>query len=287
MRIAITGASGFIGSALTKRLRASGHSVYEVSTKELKSGMPTLAAKAEVMIHCAAAGAQPPRDSLDIIYQNQALLGNAFRMAREAKLFINFGSSSEYGIKNKPMSETDVLEPVGPYAVSKAMCTLLAAELGRHYKKNVVTVRPFSVYGHGEADHRFIPTVCRSLVRKEPMCVSSGEAHDWIFIDDFCDAVEIVIALNIDECPLILNIGTGYQRTNSQIIAELEDISGRLVEGAEKETIANMWCADNARLEKMGWKQTHFIEPKQDNQASGLAKTYEYYKSKYANEKTK
>lgn len=279
MKIALTGSSGFIGSALTKRLRASGHSVYEVSKKELQSGMPTLAAKAEIMIHCAAAGAQPPRDDITIITQNQQLLVNSFNMSQEAKLFINFGSSSEYGIKDRPMNSIMKLEPIGPYAVSKAMCTLLADELGRQAKKSVVTIRPFSVYGPGEADHRLIPTICRSIVTEEYMEIDNGGmVHDWVYIDDICKQTEdffmYIPILNGAPRNSILNIGTGISTTNTEVLRTVERIAGQT---------ANVIIKDESKS-KYKWECFNGQYSGCLSLEQGLAKTYEYYKAKYANQ---
>lgn len=80
-----------------------------------------------------------------------------------------------------------------------------------------VNVRPYSVYGPGEADHRFIPTVIRSLKSGEKMNLDSHATHDWIYVEDFIKAMFAGYT----------SIGTGIKTTNLEVVKMLEAISGK------------------------------------------------------------
>ena len=80
-----------------------------------------------------------------------------------------------------------------------------------------VNVRPYSVYGEGEAEHRFIPTVIRHLKSGEVMQLDPYATHDFIYVYDFINAL----------FEGYKNIGTGISNTNLQIVQYLENISGK------------------------------------------------------------
>jgi len=82
-----------------------------------------------------------------------------------------------------------------------------------------VNVRPYSVYGPGEADHRFIPTVIRCLLSGEVMKLDPHATHDWIYVYDFIEAM----------FEGYTDIGTGDSYTNMDVVEMLEGISGRLL----------------------------------------------------------
>jgi nucleoside-diphosphate-sugar epimerase len=97
-----------------------------------------------------------------------------------------------------------------------------------------VNVRPYSVYGFGEADHRFIPTVIRCLKSGETMPLCKQAVHDWIHVEDF---VKAMFAGHTE-------IGTGTQTRNIEVVQMLEDISGRrlnYIDGGCKEYDTAKW----------------------------------------------
>lgn len=87
------------------------------------------------------------------------------------------------------------------------------------YDKPIVNIRPYSVYGPGEAQHRFIPTVIRALQTGETIPLDVHAKHDWIFVEDFIDAM---FAGHTD-------IGTGESFSNLQVVHALQEISGKML----------------------------------------------------------
>src|SRR6185503_9394768 len=84
-------------------------------------------------------------------------------------LFVNAGSSSEYGYRTDPMRETDRVEPASVYAVAKAAQTHLANLFGRRGAMAVVTFRLFSVFGPWEDPARLFPTLLRRAKAGAPL----------------------------------------------------------------------------------------------------------------------
>ena len=59
------------------------------------------------------------------------------------ELFVNSGSSSEYGLKPRAMREDDILKPLAHMGVSKAIAGLYAQKTARDCKKPIITLRLF------------------------------------------------------------------------------------------------------------------------------------------------
>lgn len=232
-----------------------------------------------MIFHCASYGNMSHQK--DIPMTVMANLIGTFNMLKESidipyRSFIHFGSSSEYGMRESPMSELDRPNTTTFYGASKVGATYLARAFAKQFDKPIVTVRPFSVFGPGEADFRFIPTVIRSIIKDESFQLDGKANHDWVYIQDFIDAVFLVANRAVSDG--IVNIGTGRMHTNKEICELLKKISGKQylavpMEGM-REDDSSMWLANNKYLTGLGWFPKHMLQ-------EGLQKTWEYYKEKY------
>lgn len=173
------------------------------------------------------------------------------------KAFIYCGSSSEYGKKDKPMNENDILTPRTMYEATKGAGTLLCQSYASTYNKPIAIVRPFSVYGRYEKEHRFIPTLFQKFKNKEPITISPGY-HDFVHIDDFIDGVlSVVYSDNIKG--EIVNLGTGIQYSNYEVYDVFKEVFGYDIELNKIQTQmrvfdTNNWVADIKKAkEKFGY----------------------------------
>ncbi len=282
-RVAITGSSGFLAQAILKRIKTKGCKVLSIKQDDYyQPGFKEKLRKfnPQLILHLGAYGNHSTQT--DDMETFEANVVKTFLLLEATKdinyqAFLNFGTSSEYGKKTFAMKETDLLEPTTMYAGTKAAGTMIARAFAMKYDLPIVTVRPFSVYGPGEADFRFIPTIIRSLIKGEPLTLDPGASHDWVYIDDFVDGVEVVIK-NIEALAgTAVNIGTGGQISNEKIVSSLGFISGKPL----TVTLSNMrpndspnWRADNTTLRMCGWKPKTLL-------LVGLKRTYQYYKQIY------
>jgi nucleoside-diphosphate-sugar epimerase len=159
-------------------------------------------------------------------------------------MFYNFSSSSV-------TLNTDTF-----YSATKLCAEHVCNAFAIKYNKSIRNIRPYSVYGEGEASFRFIPTVISKLHNGEEMMLDEYATHDWIYIEDFIDA--------------LLNgyseIGTGIKTTNIEIVRTLEDISGKKL----KYKPSKLRSYDNKNwVAKEGVKHISLEE--------GLLKTYKHY----------
>lgn len=118
----------------------------------------------QTIYHLAAAGTAVGRAPLgidDLIRMNTLgsihLIDAAVEIGCEC--FINTGSSSEYGQKNTPMFENDIIEPNNLYGISKAAVTQYASFIGKSKNFPIFTYRLFSVYGPLEDPSKIISTL--------------------------------------------------------------------------------------------------------------------------------
>lgn len=233
------------------------------------------------IVHMASYGNHSSQKDVDETIQANIL--NTINLLEVAKNFsvkslIVTGTSSEYGNKRSSMSEKDMLEPDTMYAAAKASQTHLSLQLAREYDLPLVVVRPFSVYGPGEADWRFIPTIIKNALYYRILPLAHGY-HDWIYIDDYIRGVLLAEIFAQDVLKgKIVNIGTGKQYSNRVIVHKLENIMDREIQyelvGKIRSYDKKNWVADATLLRSLGWKPMYTID-------TGLEKTFEYYRRKY------
>lgn len=298
----ITGAGGFVGANLTRKLYSLGLDVHIIAKPESnlwrledikkkikihhgdllnKKYLSTLLIKINpnIIYHLAAHGAysfqSDKKKIIDVNIMGMLNLLDATRKINYDSLVLT-GTSSEYGFKKYPMKETDMLEPVSFYAASKASSTLLAQIFAREYKKPINILRPFSVYGPYEEQSRFIPTIIRALFEKNEISLTGGrERRDFIYIDDVVDAYLLFLSQK-DLQGEVFNLGTGKQYTNNEVVKTLFRIIGKetsVKKGAfpKKTWDTSFWVADISKSKKiLRWQPKVTLE-------EGLKKTYKWF----------
>lgn len=249
-RAMVTGASGFIGSALTRRLLAEGIGVIAVGrdasrlpvgaepvevqgfTREALDS--ALAVKAcDVVFHLAAYGVLPSeRDTETMLAVNVGGTAAIVRAAAKvgARAVIYAGSCSEYA-------------PVEPGTFIDEQCTITTKALYGSTKaagglcgraaaaSNGVTfqwLRIFGVIGPGEAAHRLLPAIATQLDRNASVKLSPGEQiRDVLYIDDVVSALIRCAdaALEGEEGPL--NVCSGQPVSVREMAIALADAMGK------------------------------------------------------------
>lgn len=284
MKAMVSGASGFIGSRLCQELLSKEYQVVRIKQELLYSPADLREfieeEQPDYIYHLAAYGNMAQHSDVSMIVFSNII--GTFNLLKESlrvpyKAFINFGSSSEYGKKDSAMNERDALEPQTFYGASKASATLLAKAFAVQHEKPIITVRPFSVYGPGEAPFRFIPTIIRNMISKKTFPLDEKAVHDWIYIDDFIAGLFTAQQNLTKISEKVVNIGSGRMHTNKEICIMLKKIVGvpylaTPFEGMRKHD-SHTWLADTSSLNRFGWYPKYMLQ-------EGLLKTYEYYKTK-------
>lgn len=283
-RVVVSGASGFVGANVARRLLAHGHEVHLL----LRPGFRTwrvdalrdrvhlesvdLAERERLarwlrdvrphwVMHLAAHGAYPTQTDLPLMIRTNVegtanLLFGALEAGCEA--FVNSGSSSEYGVKGRPPREDALLEPNSDYAVTKASATLLCRSVARREGIHAPTLRLYSIYGPWEEPSRLWPTLIREALRGSlPELVQPDTARDFCWVEDAVDAYLLAARRGV-EPDGIYNVGTGRQTTVGELVdlvrrrfeLEVEPAWGRY---PARSWDTSSWCADPSRLLSQGW----------------------------------
>ena len=267
MKIFITGKNGFIAKHLIEKLEK--YNELETSTKDENTIKKIYNFNPEIIYHLGA----ELYDDNKMFENNVVLTYNILEYCRqhnETKL-IMFGSSSEYGRKNKPTNENDSLEPQTIYEGTKAASSMLCESWASTYNIKITLIRPFTIYGKNEKSNKLTQILMRKFKNNEKLQLAPG-VHDYMHIDDFIDAV-ISVSFHVETKNFNkINIGSGIQITNEEFVRVSQNVLKYkfIIELVDKmkQYDSECWVCNNALLEeKYGFTPQITLE-------NGLKKTF-------------
>jgi nucleoside-diphosphate-sugar epimerase len=194
-------------------------------------------------------------------------------------LFINTGSSSEYGIKDSPMRELDLLKPVTLYGVSKAATSIYCQYVANRDSLPIITLRLFSPYGYFDDGNRVISHIILSCLKNKMVNIySENSVRDFIFIEDVVDAYEKALRISSDLRGGIFNIGSGTQYSIKKVVGNITRAIGGNIEVKYKKTSLaarlepKSWVGDISKSHaELKWKPRFNID-------QGLQKTIDWFR---------
>lgn len=230
-QVLLTGAAGFIGSRIARRLVQSGCSitalvrpgsarrrlpsspllqVLEGDLERLDEIGAALETSAPSIIIHTAWHAQPGmyltdpgnltdvRVSMDLFQRAQAW---------GCERIVGIGSYVEYDTDCGWLDETVPLVPRSMYASAKAALYLLGAAWARESRLSFAWIRLFSQYGPGEDKRRLVPSVITSLLAGQKVSTTPGEQiRDYLHVDDVASAVSAIALSSLEGA---VNVGSG------------------------------------------------------------------------------
>jgi UDP-glucose 4-epimerase len=251
-RVAVTGAGGFTGLHLMRRLHAAGADIIAIAV----AGKPTPGLDAlpfsferilveDVRTMGDAIRQAAPRyvvhlsgfisteRSLPIIRQTMdwnlistiSLLTACTEV--HAERVILMGSGDEYGQKFSPFDPARAPDPSSPYGASKAAATSYAKMFYGSFQLPTVVLRPSVAYGPGQSPRQLISMVMRALAEGRPIDVTLGEqTRDFIYIED---TISIIMEALLADGILgeDYNVGSGEIVTVRHCLELIERITGR------------------------------------------------------------
>lgn len=292
-RVMITGSSGFIGANITRQLLRLGHEVHlllrrshdpwrikdvlrDVQVHEADLHDREALARAvgtirpEWVFHLAVYGAYSWQSDLHQMVQTN-IVGtvNLVEACLEAgfEVFLNTGSSSEYGFKDHAPAEREWLEPNSYYAVTKASASLFCRHIAQSRNVNMHTLRLYSVYGPYEEPTRFIPMlVVKGLRGRLPKLVNPSVSRDFVYVEDVGEAYVLAATRPHQEPGAIYNIGSGAQTSIGHVVEtalrvmkiRTEPLWGSM---PNRSWDTNIWKADTSLAKReLGWEPRYTFE---------------------------
>lgn len=276
MNYMITGAAGFLGSALANRLVKEGHLVrglddlsrgdqdrlnpdIEFSEGDV-SNRPQLwklLQDIDCVYHLAARVSVPesilyPREYNSVNVGGTVSIMEAMRDVG-VKRVVLISSGAVYGNQGEqPLNEEAVPNPRSPYAVSKLAAEYYVRTIGSLYGIETVALRVFNAYGPGQplpASHPpLIPHFLRQAARGGTLVLhgEGSQTRDFIYIDDVVDAmVSAATAPDIDRH--VINVGSGTEHSIlnvAQAVIECLEKEAHWIFSEDSDPGPNRMCAD-------------------------------------------
>ena len=284
----VTGAYGFIGRHIARKLAAEGFLVEglghgEWSPIEARSWglsdwhtaevmVETLfayAGKPDVVFHCAGSGSvgysitNPYQDFQRTVLTAVAVL-EFIRLHQPAATLIIPSSPAVYEVvKSSSIYVDQPLAPTSPYGVHKQIVENLCKSYGEHFGLHCAIIRLFSVYGIG-LRKQLLWDACHKLSTGYPSFSGTGEeTRDWLNIEDAANLMCLAAHKADSSCPVV-NGGTGVGITVRQAVHWIAQALGctqyPLFSGHVRPGDPTHLVADISQARVWGWEPKHNLQ---------------------------
>ena len=263
MRIAITGATGTLGSALTRTVLQRGETVVVLSRTPAAlrrlHGLPVTAYTYDAAGICAALAAGP----LDALIHTACSYGRGGESAADllesnalAPLRLALAAGTRVG---RWLSiGTALPRGVSPYALSKAHFAewLEILPTGVVPPRDLLQLEHF--YGPGDDPSKFLTRITRACIAGEPLDLTVGtQERDFIHLDDVVSAILAVLDRPQSGCRSIA-VGSGASVAVRSVVESLNRLAGgrsHLRFGAVpvRANEPARCVADTTALRQLGW----------------------------------
>jgi dTDP-glucose 4,6-dehydratase len=173
--------------------------------------------------------------------------------------FVHISTDEVYGSVEQGSSvETDPVEPRSPYSASKAASDLLARSYFVTYGVPVIITRASNNYGPYQHPEKLIPFFITNALEDRPLPVygDGQQVRDWLFVEDHCSAIDIVLRKGVPG--EIYNVGGGFERTNLEVTRGILRALGKdesLIKFVkDRPGHDRRYSLDTAKLRSLGWE---------------------------------
>lgn len=266
--VLVTGNKGFVGTNLIKNLKdevqlVTTHTSHSKRIDILNKNQLARIKTTDVIIHLASKTSIP--NSITSPYETYLtnLLGTLnvldFARERDIKKIINIGTYIYGNPIYFPIDEKHPVNPHSPYTKSKLIAEKICKYYSEDYKIDIVTLRPFYLYGPSPNQFSFIPSVIHQYKTTGKVILSNRNTRrDFLYIDDFIDLIRKIL-FNFPKGYNAYNVGFGKSVSLEKVIELMKNILSLELRIEYDRTmrpndITDM-VADIKKLEKeYGWK---------------------------------
>lgn len=278
MRVLVTGAGGFLGRHLVGTLRPD-HEVHEFQGDVRDAAAWAAQPRADLVFHLAAQASVPrsvedPAGTFDVNAGGTLRLLEWARSTRAGRVVV-VSTAHVFGkVERSPVDESHPLRPVTPYGASKLAAEALCSAYAATYGLETVVVRPFNVYGPGQAPGYVVPDVLLQLREGKRLRVGDTRpVRDFTYVGD---AIDLFVRAGTTPGVggLAFNLGSGVGHAIAEVIETAIKVSGSALrpdqDAARLRPVELMELVVDARRarERLGWRAATPLE-------EGLRRTWE------------
>lgn len=281
MRVLVTGAGGFIGSSVVRRLLDEG---FEVGAVTRDATVPRLNFRHPKLLLLNATLSADGSDTKRILAEftpdrcihlawyaqpgkylispeNVTCLFASIRLV-EALLEAGCrhvtiaGTCAEYLNRSGPLREGDPIGAATLYAASKVSLSLVARRLLSDAGGSLAWSRLFFIYGPREDPQRLVPSAIRSLIAGRIFRASPGEqVRDYLHVDDVAAGLVTLMKQSADG---VFNICSGEPITVKEVLNLIAAMLGRtrllaIGDLPYRDSEPDSVYGDNGRMRSLGW----------------------------------
>lgn len=264
--VVVTGAGGFIGSALVERLVADGAHVramlrytsrgqrgclddipedvmreVDITLGDVRDldALREVARGAHAIFHLAALIGIPysyehPQEVIDTNVMGTSNVLLAAKEFATLERVVLTSTSEVYGSALRvPIDEEHPLQAQSPYSATKIAADALGLSFNRSFGMPVTIVRPFNAYGPRQSARAVIPTIISQALTGETLHLGTLETkRDFTFVEDTARGF-VAVAESDEALGQVVNVGSGTEVTIGDIVAKVAEIVGHDLDVAE------------------------------------------------------
>jgi dTDP-glucose 4,6-dehydratase len=262
MKIIVTGAAGFIGSAFVRIMLGGGneHRVVVLDKLTYAGNLENLAPVAEkpgysfvrgdiceaallneliqteqpdAIVHFAAEShvdrsILSPEPAFETNLRGTFTLLEAVR-AHKVPRYVHVSTDEVYGSLDEPLEadENFPLRPSSPYSASKAGSDLLALSYFTTFRCPVLVTRASNNYGPYHFPEKLIPLMISNALEDKPLPIYGDgmQVRDWLYVEDHCRGILSVLEGGREG--EIYNIGGNCSLPNREVVERILRLTGK------------------------------------------------------------
>lgn len=254
-KIVITGATGFIGRNLARKLAERNYEVHawvrpQTQKSEILQALNSFALVREISLADEKALAQafekirpdfvihlasltlPSRNPADFFPHIENTLEPALHLAQaipsSVKLSLFVGTCEEYGSGDVPFLETQTPRVLSPYGWAKITAKSAVEWIAKTRKIPVCWVRPFLTFGPGQSSKQLVPVLVDACHSGKRVALTPGmQTRDFIFIDDVCQHFVRILENHEKAIAGTFNFCSGVPRSVHEVGELVQKIAGK------------------------------------------------------------
>ncbi len=295
MKVAVFGASGFVGRNLLDELEDAGHEAVACDVEELEpphdrfefrevditdedavsDAVSDVDAVAHLAAHPLPAGNEDPKRNAEV---NVVGSLNVFDAAREHdvdKVFFSSASSLVGEVEEVPVPEDHPATPQSPYGVAKHAVEEYLHVYQELYDLDYLVFRFFNVYGPYQPPESgaLIPVVMSRLAQGQGVFVTGdgSQTRDFIYVRDITELV--VEGLEGDVANEVVNMGTGRETEileAIELVSDVVDVDPEIERKPERPDEIDDFYADTTKCSQL------FGRTPDTELREGLERTYDW-----------